>query len=325
MGLRCSVLVSAAGLLLGATGCWPAFPDDADAPRVYEDVSGSPSDTTATSGPTMNCGAKIDCTPIIEIRDENASVVSSGSVIPVEIGYLPVNATRVMKYRITNSGSGVLSVSKIDLSYAAASPMEIDPAFSCTLDDGQTPCAGYKFPPINPPGYGGTTAINFQIQFLNKYDDQLQRKATLHILSNDKSASKATNIVVAFFTTAGQAKLKVQPADMDFAFVPIGATKNEEVQALNVGNADLTICDIDLTTLPADFFTLILDLKEYPGGADLKLDPCIVLKPGESKKLQLVYKGVDDKPHTGAIVLHTNDSSLPAGNQTIKVKVNSAP
>ena len=124
-------------------------------------------------------------------------MILESKLIPVETGDLPLNATRVMKYTITNSGNGVLMVSKIDLSYAAASPMEIDPAFSCTLDDGQTPCAGYKFPPINPPGYGGTTAINFQIQFLNKYDDHLQRKAILHILSNDKSASYATDIEVA--------------------------------------------------------------------------------------------------------------------------------
>ena len=325
MGLRCSVLVSAAGLFLGATGCWPAFPDDGDAPRVYEDVSWLPADTSATSGPTMSCGSKIDCRPIIEVHDAADHSISNATVIPVETGDLPLNATRVMKYTITNSGNGVLMVSKIDLSYAAASPLEDEPAFSCTLDDGQTPCAGYKFPPINPPGYGGTTAIHFQIQFLNKYDDHLQRKAILHILSNDKSASYATDIEVAFLTLAGQPKLKVQPADMDFAFVPIGATKNGEAQLFSIGDADLTICDIDLTTLPAAFFTLVLDLKEHPGGSDVKLDPCRVLKAGESMKIQLAYKGVDDKPHTGAIVLHTNDSSLPAGNQTIKVKVNSAP
>ena len=312
-----------AALCATILGCSSTTPPAATPGTGGDDATSLSSDATPT-GSTVTCssGGKIDCTPIIEIHDEAGSSITSGTVVPVEIGDLQANSTKVMKYKITNSGNSALTVSQISLTYAAAAPTETDPAFSCTLDDGQTPCAGYKFPQVNPLGYGGTTAINFQIKFL-KYDDQLKRSATLHVLSNDKSPKKATNIVVAFSTAAGQAKIKVQPADMDFSFVQIGGTKNEDVQVLNVGNSDLTICDIDLTTLPADYFTMILNGKEYPGGSDLKIDPCMVLKPGESTKIQMVYKGVDDKPHNGAIMLTTNDSSLANDKQEIKVKVNS--
>jgi len=302
-----------------------------------DDASSLAGDATPTSGTTMTCGGKIDCTPIIEIHDETGGSLKSGTVIPVDTGDLKSvtdgGGPKVMKYRITNSGNGPLTVSKVDLTYDAASPAETVPAFTCVVDDGiddaVTPppsCKDYKFPAINPPGYGGTTAIAFHVRFL-KYDDQLQRKATLQILSNDKSKNKATKIVVAFSTSAGLAKILVQPADMDFSFVQIGGTKNQDVQVLNVGNSDLRICELDLATLPADYFTLILDGKEYAGGGSLKLEPCMVLKAGESKNLKLVYKGVDDKPHNGAIVLHTNDPSLTAeggdGYKAIKVKVNS--
>ena len=327
MHLRRTATFLLAALCAAMLGCSPTktTPDASGDGGADADSLGG--DTTPAPGPAMTCGGKVDCTPIIELHDESGASVANGSIVAVDIGDLPLNSTRVMKFKISNSGNSALAVSKIDLSYTAAAPTETDPAFICTLDDGATPCAGYKFPLVNTPGYGGTTAINFQIQFLKKYDDQLKRTATLHILSNDKSANKSANIVVAFSTAAGQAKIKVQPADMDFALVQIGGTKNEEVQVLNVGNSDLNIKAIDLSTLPADYFTLILDGKEHPGGGMVNIDPPLVLQAGNSLKVQLVYKGVDDKPHNGSIVLQTNDSSLTAegglGFKAIKVKVNS--
>ena len=325
MHLRRLTSLCLAALLLSNVACSTTTTPPTGGTYTGSDGGGLPGQDT-TGGQTMTCGGKIDCTPIIEIHDESGGSLQNGTMIPVDTGDLPTASTRVLKYKITNSGNGPLTVSKIELNYDKASPTETEPAFTCTLDDGTTPCTGYKFPAINPPEFGGTVAIPFQIRFL-KYDDELKRSATLRITSNDKSKNKANNILVAFSTSAGTAKVKVQPADMDFNFVQIGGTKNQEVQVLNVGNSDLTVCEIDLSTVPGDYFTLILDGKEYPGGGILKLDPCMVLKAGEGKKIQLVYKGVDDKPHNGAIVLKTNDASLTAeggvGQKAIKVKVNS--
>lgn len=282
------------------------------------------SGTTGGSGPSG--GVQLDKDQTINVRENNKSV-GNGSKLPVSTGDIGEGLTMTRSVIVTNGGAfSKLRISKVSLGYTAAAPTEGDkPAFSCAVlvDAVEVACADYKGADIAPAGKGSPTTQTILVKFF-KYNDVLVRNATLHILSND--IKKNTDYALTFYTTAGLAKVAVQPSQVDFGFVPVGAAPVAGSTVLNVGNAELAITQIDLSSLDKDLFKLVWNGKEFPTGAPVNLQPPTVIKANDGIDFSVIYTAKDDKPRSLEILLHTNDMSLSSdgpGVKRVPIKVNS--
>ncbi len=267
-----------------------------------------------TGGFGLECSAKIDVFDM-------ASGVLAKKIYNINVGDVDKSGERLFKFQIRNSGNKALGISKITMSYEAVSPAEQGkPALSC-LNAGGQPCDGTTWPIVQPLDKGGKPA-DFAVRFRNMGDNK-KRSGILRIHS---TAQNAKLIQIAFTTASGNPRIEVQPSLLDFKFVQIGSERIEQVKLYNIGNAALEIGSMELK-LDKELFRIIVQGKEYTPGPVVKFDPKLVIKKGGTMPLKAIYRGKDDKPHNGTIVLHTNDPSLlhegGPGHKAINVKVNS--
>lgn len=327
--LRVRALVAVAGLASVALTCAACAsegdPNAAAGAAANGNQNGTGNGNNTTTGVACAPGSQLECKPEIRVNEKTGAEVKSGKAIAVNAGDIAVGQTRSFEFRISNAGNHPLTVSRVDLTYVGKAG-EAEPAFTCVVvgPDATTACKEFKFPVINPAKAEGTTVVAFEVRF--KKLDEDKRTAVLTIQSDDKSSNKAANMTVTFGTETGLPKLKLAPSELDFGFVALDKEKVVAVKMLNVGNADLVVTAIDLTGLDAKLFTAIVEGKEYATGAVATLDPAVVIKPGASVDLKLLYKGKDDKPHNGELYLQTNDPSVNeggSGKKRASVKVNS--
>ncbi|MFZ4577098.1 MAG: YfaP family protein [Myxococcota bacterium] len=297
-------------------------------PNGTNNNTGDTSGTDDTGGTTpVNCTAGgsfgVECKPAIEVREAaNGSNVPPGKVFVVTAGDMSTDDEYDYVLKVGNTGNAGLTITKIVLNYSAPVPNEPVAGFRCLAPDGTTACKDYAWPVVNP-----TKNVLVKVRF-KKLDDK-NRSATLVISSND--AFNKSQYQVTFSTSSGQPKVKVQPAEVDFGFVAIGADKIASAKVYNTGNAELVVNEMDLSepNFEKDLFTVILEGKEYAAGALVTLDPPLTVAAGMSTEIKIKYVGKDDKPHPTAIVLHTNDPTLTVasdggpGFKRIPVKVNS--
>ncbi len=264
----------------------------------------------------------LECDAVMDLRDD-ATKLSAQNTYAIDTGDLGADGLKSWTLQVRNQGNGNLVISKVELVYTAPSPAEAaNPAFGCT-DAAGTPCAQAKWPTVAPGGTAGVNAADIKIAF-RKQADELKRDAILRIHSNAKGKPV---VQVRFSTASGTAKVSVKPEFMDFGFVQIGSEKIQEIRVFNIGNSPLKVSKMDLTSLSGDLFTFIIDGKEHPGGAPVAFDPPLEVAKNNYFSIKGVYRGKDDLPHNGTILLDTNDANLTneggPGKKAINVKVNS--
>lgn len=280
--------------------------------------------TGGTGGGTGGGGFSLESNQTIAVKD-SGKVLNNNGTIAINAGGLAAGAKLEKALVVSNSGSvGDLQVSKVALEYQGA-PGEESPAFTCAAIIGgqEVPCDQAKFPAISPAGKGDITAVTVLVAF-KKPADQANRSATLVVYSNDLKKNEIWK--QKFQTAAGQAKISVQPETVDFGFVSVGSNPVADGSLLNVGNGELLISSIDLSSLDKDLFKLVLQGKEYPTGGVLAQNPPLSLKAGDVVPFSLLYSAKDDKPRSVEMLLSTNDPSLVAngvGVKRVPVKVNS--
>ncbi|MCO4762487.1 MAG: hypothetical protein KC502_13330 [Myxococcales bacterium] len=261
----------------------------------------------------------IECTAIIEVHDK-VTKIAAQNTYGVDTGDLGADGKKDWHLEIRSTGNGGLKINKISLSYTSPSPAETTPAFTCT-DAGGVDCAKAAWATVLPSNAGGTPAV-VNVSF-RRQEDALKRDAVLRIETNAQNKSV---VVIRFSTAAGSARISVKPDLMDFEFVEIGGEKIKEVKVFNVGNSTLKIPSMDLSSLDADLFTVIVGGKEYKGGKLVTFEEPIAIKSNASISIKAIYRGKDDLPHNGTIILATNDASANdggPGQRAINVKVNS--
>lgn len=287
-----------------------------------ENGNGTPG--TGGTGGTGGGGFSLESNQTIAVKD-SGKILNNNGTVAVNAGGMAVGATNEKALVISNIGSvGDLVISKVQLEYQAA-PGEEAPAFRCNaiIAGAEVPCDQAKFPAISPAGKGSVTAVTVLVAF-TRPNDQVNRTATLVINSNDLKKNNVFKQV--FQTAAGQAKIAVQPETVDFGFVSVGSNPVADGSLLNVGNGELLISAIDVTSLDKDLFKLVLEGKEFATGGVINQDPPISIKAGDLVQFSLLYSAKDDKPHSVEMLLQTNDASLVSNGVGIKrvpVKVNS--
>ncbi len=275
---------------------------------------------TTTGG---NCGTSggfsIECRPVIKVTDSNGAVSHNATKI-VNTG----GGDTSLEFQVLNNGNSPLALTSVKLLYTSPAP-EDAPAFTCFGPDGTTPCESTKWPNVAQTGGTGATSVKITVRFTKPADDQT-RNAHLHIVTNDAtSPTPIPDFNINIKTASGVPKI-VTADQVDMGFVKAPATSSQTFTIKNQGTANLNIQEIDATALD-DSFTLVIDGAEYQTTAVIKLAPPIDLAPGASKEVVVNYKGKDDNPRNGDIILHTNDPSLTAeggpGWKRVAVKVNS--
>ncbi len=271
-----------------------------------------------TTGCDQAGGFGVECIAHLELYDLGTAVLAKDTF---SIDPAVVKDTHVWQFAIRNPGNGDLAVSKVEFFYAAASPTEAAaPAFSCVGPEG-APCAG-AWPKLASQAKAGAE-LRFQIAF-KRYEDALGRQAILRLHSN---ASGKPLVQVKFVTTLGAPRVVVAPEIVDFGYVAIGSEKALDLKLFNTGSGELTVSSVDLTSLDAERFSLVIDGKELAAGAAVPLEPVLRIGNNASVPLKVLYKGKDNFPYNGAIVLQTNDPTLTGeggpGFKTVPVKANS--
>jgi hypothetical protein len=271
----------------------------------------------AGSGCNEGGGFGIECIAQIAIFEKNTNLPANESynVDPT------AQAEKTWTFAVRNNGNGNLIYSKVEFFYDKQAPAEADaPAFSCTGPDGAS-CSG-KWPALAPLAKAGSEQL-FEIRF-KRYDDGLDRTAVLRLSSNAKGKGQ---VLLRFSTAAGAPRVLVTPEIIDFGYVAIGDEKLVDVRVYNTGSGDLVVQAMDLKSLDAATFALLYEGKEYPGGEVLSLEPPLRIGQNESVELKLLYRGKDDLPHNGVLVLQTNDPTLVneggPGFKAVPVKANS--
>ncbi|MBM4342240.1 MAG: hypothetical protein FJ100_02555, partial [Deltaproteobacteria bacterium] len=175
---------------------------------------------------------------------EGGKPVSNGAKLAIATGDLGEGGTTTRVMQVQNNASfKALTVSKLAFDYQPT-PVEADkPAFTCVVvkDNAETPCKDFAGMTLHPVGKG-INSFSINIRFL-KYNDAVTRSAVLRVQSNDVKGNK--EFAVTFATTAGLAKIAVQPAQIDFGYVPVGTSPVAAGVVLNVGSADLVISQVE--------------------------------------------------------------------------------
>lgn len=281
--------------------------------------------TTGGTGPGTttgggNCGTSggfgVDCKPEIRVSDSNGAV-SNKSTKVINSG----EGDTSLKFTVVNNGNSPLVFNSVKLDYTAPAP-EDAPALTCIGPDGNE-CSLSKFPNVVQSGGTGAKSVEITIHFAKPLDDKA-RNAKLHIATNDASSpTPIADFIINLKTASGVPKIAVE-SEVDLGFVKAPGSSTNNFTIRNQGTANLIIAQLDATALD-DSFTLVIDGVEFQTTA--VFDPKIDLAAGSLKDVQIVYKGKDDAPHTGDIILHTNDPSLTAeggpGWKRVAVKVNS--
>ena len=281
---------------------------------------------TSTNGSGSGSGTiKTDNDQAVAVR-EVSKTVGNGTKLAISTGELAQGATTTRVLTVSNSGSfSSLTLSKLAFEYAPT-PIEGDkPAFACAVvkDATETPCSAFSGIDLFPPGKGSPSSISINITFL-KYADAAQRSATLRVASNDVKGNK--DYAISFYTTAGQARIGVQPQQIDFGYVPVGTSPVSAAAVLNIGSSDLVITQVDLSQLDKEFFKVVWNGKEFATGGPVNLEPPAIIKPSDSIEFSVLFTAKDDKPRSYDIRMLTNDASLTVdgvGVKRVPVKVNS--
>ncbi|MBP47270.1 MAG: hypothetical protein CMH53_04975 [Myxococcales bacterium] len=277
--------------------------------------------TTGAQCSNTGGGFGLECQAIIDIRNVDTGLPAQ-TIYAVNTGDISSTGVQNWNFSIRNLGNGGLVIAKMELLYEAKSPAEAQaPAFTCLNAAGQ-PCDKAPWAVVQPADEGGVDA-RFTVGF-KAQNDELKREAVLRITSN---AEDKQVVIIRFTTAAGTAKISVKPEMLDFGFVQIGDEKIVEVRAFNIGNSPLIVSGMDLTTLDGELFTIIVDNVEYKGGTTVSFDPAVTVQKNSSFAIKGLYKGKDDLPHNGTVLLATNDNSLVTdgapGQKAVNVKVNS--
>ncbi len=262
----------------------------------------------------------LECQATIEIVDAATGLLAQ-NLYQFSAGDVKVGEDTDLAFKVRNTGNTGLVFTKIEFLYSEQSPAEAGaPALSCQGPDGG-PCAQSSFPVVQPTG-NPNAETSFKVTF-KRYDDDLKRDAAVRLHTNDKNKPVVT---ITFTTASGTPKIKLQPDELDFKTVAIDNQGVANVALFNVGNAVLEIGAMDLTSLDAAFFAIVVDGKEHAAGALVTLEPALKVVPGSSLQIQGLYTALDDKPKSGTIVLHTNDPTVQsagvAGHQAINVRAN---
>lgn len=245
------------------------------------------------------------------------------------------------------SGFGALEIAVESVTFDYAAPTggkdSAKPAFECQTDDGTgaagapnwVPCKGVAWPTLipNDPSFDEACASakhakkqTIRIVY-HKPTDNGPRNATLTVNHIDTiaaagSAPKITPFVIKLAAKVGTPAIKLDPPEIDFGTVPMGADSTSTVTISNQGDGDLEIKALTLAKVAPKFFSVLTDdnLKFDGNAAPIAIDPPWIITPGSAKSMVVTFHGLDTVGHGAELTFSSNDAKN--AEATVQLKAN---
>jgi len=267
--------------------------------------------------------------PVIELDPAELcaqSALLEGCSYEFDQGGVSVGGQAKTTVTIKNTGERSLNVKTVALSNYQAGEGAVEDEPAIKLDLSTVPAfqkkmdEGYKYYWVAPQGKG-TTQVPEELTITMVYTrpaDELDRSANLVITTD---ASNKQTVTIKFSTAKGFPKIQVSPDWIDFQQVGQGELKEEKVNVLNTGAADLEITGFTLTG--SEFYTLLVQGTEYPvseqtTGKGIVFDDPVVVEPGNATYFKVRFEPLDDKPATAKLFIYSNDVDKADG---VEVKI----
>lgn len=214
------------------------------------------------------------------------------------------------RFALRSIGRAPLSVSSITLS-------EINPEFTLEITD----AAGMpiELPILLPADPDVTRPPGVVIDVTYTAADDMPDLVNLVVVSTDEDRKE-----VSFGLSAGRGRLQVctgeqcgDDAAITFGNVPLGEEGAETLTLTNAGEGDLDLRSIRLESDSAEFCAP--EATEIPEGTPncAPISQCLVLRPGESYTINVLYRPNDGGEDTGKIVVVSGDAT--AGNVEVPI------
>lgn len=304
----------------------------------------STGDADATSGPSGNCSGGSGNLGADRVG-VFAAALGSKQIKSDDTVNVTTAATSNNDIVLSNiaSGFGALEIAIDSVKFDYATPVggkdSALPAFECQTDIGTggvanwVPCKGVNWPTLipNDPSYDETCASakhstkqTIRIVY-HKPTDNGSRAATLTInhidtVTQSGASPKVSSFVVKLAAKVGSPAIKLDPTELDFETVPLGADVSRTVTVSNLGDGDLEIKSITLAKVAPKFFSLESDDgKKFDGNtAPIAIDPPWLLTPGAAKSFTVTFHGLDTVGHGADLTFSTNDGKNAEASVALK-------
>lgn len=236
--------------------------------------------------------------------------------IELDVGTVSVGGVLEYEVRLLNNGTGDLTISGVELTYAA--PASGDPKGTAfTLEKPGLPAIVKA-----KGGAGASTAVKFVVRF-TRQPVFASRTAKVTIQS-DTLDDADKNLVLTFTEHQSRAVATVSPKLVDFGVVPLGTTGKRAVQVTNTGSEDLVIDGFILRGHPD--FLASFNGKDTPKSESTEyktlIEPVVRVAPSSTVDVELKFVPRTKDPASGEIVLYANDSKGQAEGHTISLLAN---
>ncbi|MFN3820765.1 MAG: choice-of-anchor D domain-containing protein, partial [bacterium] len=101
-------------------------------------------------------------------------------------------------------------------------------------------------------------------------------------------------LILSSFTEAVP-RIRVSPLALDFGLVPVGSQRELSVNISNIGDANLTISDVQVST------------PDGEGGFTANFEDELVLEPGQSYELGVTFAPQEEREYRGQLIISSDD------------------
>jgi hypothetical protein len=230
------------------------------------------------------------------------SIETSPTIIQFQRAAVSVGGEDQRAMYIKNTGTGPLTVSKVELDYTPASDEDpASPAFYLV----DKPADGVKIDPYSD----ATVVVGYR-----RYDGNT-RSGSIKVFHNDPG--RTNPLIVEVKEIAGAAVLIAVPDEIVFQNIQKGTTKDIKVSLINTGATALTISQVQL--IGDDTFFLLLDAEdktaETLSGTPFIFPEPVSIGPGGTYNFEVRFRPADENPRSGKVLISSNDPSLTEGLQ----------
>ena len=232
------------------------------------------------------------------------------SVDPYEIDFklptLSIGDTGSVAVEVSNIGTRELKISGVEIEYTVANPeLETLPAIRLSEDE-------ISFPAVVGTPTSEDDAPLIVTVLITRYDDDLERTATL-LISSDDPAYPVVSVPIS--TTLPRPLLRVVPEVIDIGRVGQDQTGEAEALLQNAGTADLEVTGF-LFKSDNENFKLNFEAQIYspdPEQNAVAFETPVVVLPDRSLVLNMSYVATDAQPASAQLVIYSNDPRKPEG------------
>ncbi|MBM4342084.1 MAG: hypothetical protein FJ100_01710 [Deltaproteobacteria bacterium] len=269
-------------------------------------------------------GVAIDCNAAVQLTVPSlGKTVTPAGSIALSVGSIKLGkSTEALQVLIRNtksvSDAASLKISKVEFGYNPGSPDETPDkqSLECFHDAALTTrCDKTTWKEVVPVGLtpktGQADKESLYVRFTRFDAKDRTAKVTLHLGGMKEVSDRTFSFTVK--TEQGKPKLELQPADgLIFPYTQPGKTEPKTFQAVNAGDAVLTLTSIKMAEVDPAYTIKLVDPADHDTEAHQGGKPWLFAKPleidvGKSAQFEVIFAPKDDKKKSGTVKFESTD------------------